>query len=342
MLSHTVPKKLLEQFAYDDPRTKSKRLWQYHKGFPPWWKASPGRATAWDGHFRHPENATKEEELEFRLKQEFEDPVNQFIETIGDPSFTWTPEKIRLLTGYMRMLFNRTPSRRAASEINAKAKTDGIRVLLKDDRKIDFLTKRMLADVIENGLSLPRPPWSPRLAVKDALRKQIVQHSGPEEPQRDYIQAIELMMTFPDETMLNGDWTVIYTVPEEPFVIGDAPVVTWERVPNDIRFGIGFAQPNVEVFLPVSPTACICVLPRVARTRPFQPPTMAEVNSAQARFATQHCFSNLYSLELDAILQPHFGKMRMGIDGFSVDHLDASEMLFGVLMNPKREVVQGW
>ena len=35
MLSHTVPKKLLEHFAFDDPVTRSKRLWRYEKGRPP-------------------------------------------------------------------------------------------------------------------------------------------------------------------------------------------------------------------------------------------------------------------------------------------------------------------
>jgi hypothetical protein len=80
MFSHTVPQKLLEQFAYDDPRTKSKRLWQYQKSLPPWWKGSPKTATAWDSHFADPANAAKEEQLELRLKQEFEDPVNDFIE----------------------------------------------------------------------------------------------------------------------------------------------------------------------------------------------------------------------------------------------------------------------
>src|ERR1700722_16944095 len=74
MFSHTVPKKLLEQFAYHEVRTKSRRLWQYQKGLPPWWKASPGRATAWDGHFADPANAAQEEQIELRLKQEFEDP----------------------------------------------------------------------------------------------------------------------------------------------------------------------------------------------------------------------------------------------------------------------------
>jgi hypothetical protein len=100
MFSHTVPKKLLEQFAYKCERTKSLRLWQYHKGRAPWWKASPGRATAWEGHFADPDNKAKEAEIELRLKQEFEDPVNDFLESIGKPSFQWNPIRIRLLTGW--------------------------------------------------------------------------------------------------------------------------------------------------------------------------------------------------------------------------------------------------
>ena len=35
MFSHTKPKKLLEQFAYSDPITKSQRLWQYREGRAP-------------------------------------------------------------------------------------------------------------------------------------------------------------------------------------------------------------------------------------------------------------------------------------------------------------------
>jgi hypothetical protein len=67
MFSHTVPGKLLEQFAYTDPRTKSKRLWQYQKGIRPWWKASPGTATAWDGPFADPANAAKEEQIQLQI-----------------------------------------------------------------------------------------------------------------------------------------------------------------------------------------------------------------------------------------------------------------------------------
>ncbi len=99
MRSHTVPRKLLEQFAYDDPVTRSKRLWRYKKGRAPWPHASPRTATRWDRHFTDPANAAKEAELEARLKREFEDPVNEFIEMIGFRTFLFTPANIRALTG---------------------------------------------------------------------------------------------------------------------------------------------------------------------------------------------------------------------------------------------------
>jgi len=334
MKSHTVPRKLLDQFAYDDPVTKSRRLYRYEKDRPVLRFASARTATRWDGHFADPTNAEKEEELELRLKREFEDPVNDFLETMGDASFSWTDERVRVLTGYIRMLFNRSRARQVASGISAKTKADALRTVLRDEQAINALTNRHIASIIENGLSIPRGRWSPKQDVKQALMRQIAQHTGPDETQRDYIQALETMMSFPDETMLNGGWAILHADPDHPFVIGDAPVVTWERTAhNTLYFGIGFARPNVEVFLPVSPTACICVLPRVERTRKVQRPSPVDVNIAQARFATQHCFTNVCSQELDAILQPHFGKMRMGIDGFNTNHRDASKLLFDILMN---------
>jgi hypothetical protein len=280
--------------------------------------------------------------LEQRLQREFEDPVNAFIETIGDSSFAWSAERVRVLTGYIRMLFNRSRARQHASKISVKTKTDAIRSVLADEKKIAALTNRHIASIIENGLAIPHGHWSPKEDVKRGLMRQIAQHSGPDEPQRDYIQAVETMMDFPDETMLHGGWAVLHTDPEHPFVIGDAPVVTWERTPhNTLYFGIGFARPNVEVFLPVSPTACICVTPRVERTRQVRMPSPVEVNMAQAAFSMQHCFTNLNSPELDVLLQPHFGKMRMGIDGFNTNHRDAGALLFNILMNQGEPVVVG-
>jgi hypothetical protein len=330
MFSHTVPKKLLEQFAYYDLRTKSRRLWQYQKGLPPWWKASPGRATAWDGHFADPANAAKEEQLELRLKQEFEDPVNEFIEKIGYSTFFLSPTCIRLLTGYMRMLFTRSRARQAASKGQTETMIEALRSLRSNEQRISELIGKYTMEVLERGLGTRMVT---REEVIQSIDNSIEKHSAEDEPQRRYIHALETMMEFPDENVLNGDWLIVRTDPDKPFLIGDAPVVTWERTDNNlIYFGQGFARPNVEACLPVSPTACLYVLPRVARTRPVFAPTSREVNMAQAAFATQHCFGNINSPEIDAVLQQDFGKVRLGITGFNTHHIDYNQVLFDTLM----------
>lgn len=331
MFSHTVPRKLLEQFAYDDPRTKSKRLWQYQKGLPPWWKASPGRATAWNGHFSDPAHSAKEEQIELRLKPEFEDPVNEFIRMIGYRTFFLDARRIYLLTGYVRMLFNRSVARQAASAINAVTKLDAFRALLKDDEKLATLAAKYTLDMTQRGHRLGR--MVTKQEIIEAAEKAIALHSDPDEAQRDYIHALETMMNFPDETMLNGSWGIMTTDNAHPFVIGDAPVVTFERTERTtLYWGQGFARPNVEVVLPVSPTVCLHILPRVERTREPRQPAPAEVNMGQAAFATRYCFGNINSPEIDATLQPEFGKMQMGVTGFNTHHIDHNKALFNILM----------
>ena len=61
-------------------------------------------------------------------------------------------------------------------------------------------------------------------------------------------------------------------------------------------------------------------------------PSSVEVNMAQAAFATQHCFGNINSPEIDAVLQREFGKVRIGITGFNTHHIDYNQMLFDILM----------
>jgi hypothetical protein len=99
MQSHTVPRKLLDQFAFDDPVTGSRRMWKYEKGKTPRWDASPRTATRIDGHLADPENAAKEEILERRLNREFEQPVNKFLFRIADPGFQVTDEQRRQVSG---------------------------------------------------------------------------------------------------------------------------------------------------------------------------------------------------------------------------------------------------
>lgn len=330
MKSHTVPKKLLERFAFDDPVTHSKRLWRYQKGRAPYGRAAPKTATRRDGHFAEPANAAKEAQLEEQLERKFEHPVNQFIEVIGYRTFVLQPSHIKALTGYLTMLFTRSRAERAASQGHADVTIDALRSLLSDEQRLSELSAKHTMDLIDHGLAVRMVT---REDVVAAIENTIAAHSDTDEAQRRYIQTVETMMEFSDVNMLNGDWNTIHAEPEKPFVIGDAPVVTWERTENNVlNFGQGFGRPNVEVLLPVSPTTCLHVLPRVARTRPVRMPATTEVNMAQAAFATEHCFANVLSREIDGILQPHFGTMRLGIDGFSVSHIDYRKVMFDILM----------
>jgi hypothetical protein len=330
MRSHTVPKKLLERFAFDDPVTRSKRLWRYQKGKTPYGRAAPKTATRWNGHFADPANATKEAQLEEQLERKFEHPVNQFIEMIGYRTFVWQPMHVRALTGYLTMLFTRSRARRAVSQGHADVTVEALRSLLSDEQGLSALVAKHTMDVIDLGLAVRMVT---REEVVAAIENTIAAHSDADEAQRRYIQTVERMMEFADVNMLNGDWGIIHAEPDKPFVIGDAPVVTWERTENNVLyFGQGFGRPNVEAFLPVSPTVCLHVLPRVTRTRSVRTPTAAEVNMAQAAFATEHCFTNVLSQEIDRILRPHFGTMRLGIDGFSVRHIDYKKLMFDILM----------
>jgi len=330
MKSHTVPKKLLERFAFDDPVTRSKRLWRYQKDKPPYGRAAPKTATRWSGHFADPANAAKEAELEQQLERKFEHPVNQFIEIIGFRTFVLQPSHIKAFTGYLTMLFTRSRARRAASQGQTDITIEALRSLLSDEQRLSELIAKHTMDVINLGLAARMVT---REEVVSAIEDTIATHSDTDEAQRRYIQTVQMMMEFADVNMLNGDWHIIRAEPDQPFVIGDAPVVTWERTEQNILIlGQGFGRPNVEVLLPVSPTTCLHLLPRVTRPRPVRMPATAEVNMAQAAFATQHCFTNILSPEIDGILQSNFGTMRLGIDGFSVKHIDYKNLMFDILM----------
>ena len=114
MLSHTVPKKLLEHFAFDEPNTRSKRLWRYEKNRAPYGRSAPKTATRWDGHFADPSDAAREAMIEARLEREFEGPVNAFLDLLRYETFAFTATHRRLLAGYVRMLFHRSRARQAA------------------------------------------------------------------------------------------------------------------------------------------------------------------------------------------------------------------------------------
>jgi hypothetical protein len=330
MQSHTVPRALLEQFAFDDAKTRSPRLWCYKKGISPH-LVSPKSATRWEGHFSDPDDPKKEVTLEAQLKREIEDPVNQFIKLVGFRTFTFNATYARQLTAYIRLLFHRSRARRAASEIQSSNRLDALRSLLADEDKLSQIAGRLTLRMLAEGSQISRAVTANDL--KESMENEIAKHTSAEESQRTYIQTLATMLNYDEPNMYLGQWGVLRTEPQQPFVIGDAPVVSWIRTEdNALSLGQGFAKPEVEILLPVSPTACLHVLPRVDRSRVVKPPTVDEVNGTQAAFATQSCFTNLRSDEIDSLIQPRLGVIRLGREGFSTRHIDYKQVLFDILM----------
>ena len=104
--SHTVPQSLLERFAYNDPHTKSSRLWRYARARPQYNKQSPKSATRYGGHFSDPENAAAEAEIEQRLAREFENPVNHFVHLLSAVSH---PEAVAQESAVLIRVTSRRP-----------------------------------------------------------------------------------------------------------------------------------------------------------------------------------------------------------------------------------------
>jgi hypothetical protein len=114
-------------------------------------------------------------------------------------------------------------------------------------------------------------------------------------------------------------------------------VVTWERLSTgDLRYGIGFHQPNVEAMLPISPLSCLHILPKVLRNLPTQPPSSGEVNAAQAAFSGQFCYANIPSNWIDQIVQQNFGKAPLGVTAFTIGHRNYEKLVYEQLLNLKR------
>jgi hypothetical protein len=332
MESHTVPRKLLDQFAYYDSITESRRLWQYTKGREPWGRASPRTATRVSNHFADPADSEREARLEDRLNREFENPVHLFIGQLRYRTFVLSRTHIRQLTRYVSLLFNRSQARRTATRQQVDIALESSRSLLANDEQIALIAGKWTLDLIGQGRPMQRTVSLDE--VRAAVQRMIDDMMAKEHLQSTYVDAMERAMAYLDESMDNGQWNVMHTTPETPFVIGDAPVTTWERNDSNAPIhGQGFARPNVEAFLPVASTTCLHILPMVERTRRLVMPTVREVNEAQAAYSTRFCYGSIRSAELNAILQPHFGRTRLGINAFSARHRNYTNAMFEILMD---------
>lgn len=333
MKSHTVPRFLLDQFAYDDPVTRSRRLWQYSRDRAPWWKASPSTATRFDHHFQDPSDPTREERLETRLNQEIENPVHRILAELRFGSlFPWQPHYVEQLTRYITLLFNRSRNRRGATRQQTDIYVESLQKLLSNDDQLSQIAARWTLGQIDNGTS-PEEAVVTVGEVRQRLAESIEEIQTDEHIQTAYVDAMERALNYFDQALAGGRWGILTTTLDNPFIIGDAPVVTWIRSGNFINYGFGFERPNVEVLLPVCPTACLHVLPLVSRSQEPLMPAVSEVNEAQATFASQYCYAHRKSDVLNALIQPRIGRRQIGVHLFSVRHRDYSNTMFELLMS---------
>ena len=321
MNSHTVPRKLLDQFAYDDPVTRQRRLWRYQKARRPYPKASPESATVIDTHFADPRNPTKEFEIETRLNREIEQPVNEYIEQLGYRTFAFNLSYVRQLSAYVYLLFVRSKARQKATQQQIDITVHSIRSLLADEEKMGRVAERWTTTALQRRKKLDRPfkISDVRIVLETLLADQL----SPDHLQHSYSESVERAMSSVDESLSTARWGVLQTTPDNPFVIGDAPVVTWAKDDNGYpSYGEGFDRPNVEAFLPISPIACLHIVPNVVRTKRVIPPEPMEINAAQASFATHACYTNIQSQSLDGVLQANFGRSVIGVTAFSLFRRD--------------------
>jgi hypothetical protein len=334
MNSHTIPQKLLVQFAYYHALTKSPRLWRYEKGMRPYPKACLKNATAFECYFVDPDNPTKENEIETRLAYEFENPVHRFLSDIGNPSFALTDTQRRQMTLYLTLLFWRSEAIRKSRKHYQNVTLQAIRQFLSNEVQILTVTSKWNIDLFLKGR--PEHFLKTKERIVRTVKNLQKNYQTERNRQKSYLVTIERWMAYFDDAIYRGQWGFLKTSADNPFIISDAPVITWERNGAGIlSYGIGFRSPNVEVFLPLSPLVCLHIMPNVDRTCPVKQPTVREVNIAQAAFAHKYCFTNIESTQIDEIMQRNFGRAETGIKAFTVWHIDYSNAVYELLMNFK-------
>lgn len=330
MRSHTVPQRLLKQFAYDDAVTKSLRLWRYAKGKPPYPRASPKSATRLDGYFAVPSDAELESRVEGRLAREIEDPVNGFLSDFSNPNFVLTDNQRLQMTRYVSLLFHRSRSRRSAGGHIGDRVVNALQKFLGNDRQLATVAAHWGMNNYFKGLRL-------RLItsedVANAARRMVADRKTASAEQESFVNGIVGAISALDEVMLHGEWSMLRTTADDPFILSDAPVVTWERLETGIlSYGLGTREQNVEVVLPVSPISCLHILPAVARTRRPLVPKVQEINRGEASFAYHACFANQRKQEIDDIVQNCAGCVQFGRNAFTLWHRNYDNVVYDILM----------
>lgn len=331
MKSHTVPQRLLKQFAYHDTITDSLRLWRYVKGKSPTLGVSPKSATRVDGYFANSSDAGLESRVEQQLASEIEDPVHKFLPNFSDEQWLMSNTQRKQMTRYITLLFNRCLARREATKHTQELIAHAFKCFIENESQCLTVAAHWNIQALSKGIRLER--LIRREDVVAAAKNMLVRVQTDGARQDSFVNNIVNAMAMFDETMFSGSWNVLRTPNSDPFFLSDTPVVTWQRIDTDrLNYGLGFEKPDVEVLLPISPLTCLHIAPRVRRSRPPQIPTVREINVGQAAFSMRACFADQYKKDLDEIVQTSAYTVHFGRNAFTLWHRKVDEMLYDILM----------
>ena len=302
---------------------------------PPYPRASPKTATRIDGFFAKSDDQAAEGIIERKLAEKIEDPVHKFISKFDDPAWSIDEHQRRQMTRYIILLFNRCEARKEGTKHTQKIQAITLQRFLDDEVRLITVAAQWNIKALLGGKRLPGLITAHTVAV---AAKRLMHYLQTDLAHQDAF--VNLIVTAlagshtpqADEAMIEGEWKVIRTDPNEPFIISDTPVVTWERLAHGFNFGIGFERANLEVIVPVSPLSCLYILPAVERmTTPIMP-TIREVNIAQAAFSHRACFADRKSEEIDRLVQENIHKVKIGRNAFTLWHRKFDEVFYDTMM----------
>lgn len=338
MKSHTSPKRLLKQFSYEHPVEHSPWLWQYSKGQKPFGRKSPESATRIDGFYSDPTDSSVEAAVETRLAREIEQPVNDFMADIGDPAFVLTDARKLALTRYIFMLFQRSRARRSAIGPMMAVRSHAFEAFLKNDVQLATVAAHLNMQAMSEGRRFSDGLVTAETVAESARRINSL-HNSSDAQQQIYVDGVVRQMSHVDPLLYGGEWRWVRTAPDDPFMLGDSPVITFARSSDGtLNYGMGFHQPNVEVAVPMSPTVCLHVLPALKARTPVQTPTTREINWGEAGYALEHCYCNDNFAHLDAIVQENGGEFKMGEKTYRLPPENYDNHVFDILMGTRKPV----
>ena len=138
-------------------------------------RKSPTSATRIDGFYADPNDSAIQVEVETRLAQEIEQPVNDFMDEVCDPGFVLTDERKLLLTRYIFMLFQRSRARRSGQGPMAAVSAHAFTAFLNNPKQLTTVAAHLNLEAMAQGSRSTDGPITP-VHVAEGVKRMMRVH----------------------------------------------------------------------------------------------------------------------------------------------------------------------